>query len=99
VAEFRDGLPPHLHPSARSKEYTPGASSIFVVDLEDFRSMTAQEVQEVFRHRHILVRKSPIETTGFNLDALEMLGSLTTKVPMQGRLQAHLLGSDVQLTK
>lgn len=95
---FTDGLPPHLLPSARKKEYTPEASSIFVVDFDDFKSMTAQEVQDIFRHRHILVRNGPVETRPFNLESLEMLGSLTTKVSMQGRFRVHLRDSDIQLT-
>jgi hypothetical protein len=54
--------------------------------------MTAQEVQDIFRHRHILVCNSPIEPRDFNLETLEMLGSLTTNVSMQGKLQVGLFG-------
>jgi hypothetical protein len=95
---FVDNLPPHLHASARQKEYTPDASSIFVVDFDDFKSMTAKEVQDIFRHRHILVRNSPVETRPFDLESLEMLGSLTAKVSMQGQFRVDLHVSGIWLT-
>jgi hypothetical protein len=61
--------------------------------------MTAQEVQRIFRHRHILVCNGPIETGGFDLETLEMLGSLTTKVSVQGRFRVDLHGLSIQLTR
>jgi hypothetical protein len=95
---FRDGLPLHLHQSARSKKYSPEASSIFVVNFKDFQMMTAKEIQDIFHHCHILIHNSPIKASEFNLEVLEILGLLTAKVSMQGQFQVDLRGSDIHLT-
>jgi hypothetical protein len=82
---FVDGVPPHRRPSAKNIEYDKNASSIFVVESDNFAKLTAAEVQEIFRHRHILVRNSPtVERLDFTLDALERLGSLSMPVCLQG---------------
>jgi hypothetical protein len=84
---FIDGIPPHHQPSARLQEYDENGSSIFVSDWEDFRKLTAAEVQAIFRNRHILVRNGPVEKVDFTLDSLEMLGSVSRPVCLQGKSQ------------
>ena len=93
LSHFVDGLPPHRHPSALRREYDPEASSIFVCKWDDFRQYKASDVQEIFRHRHILVRNGPVETVDFDLEGLEILGSLSAEVSLQGRIVNPFLWS------
>jgi hypothetical protein len=80
---YQDGRPLHHLPSARSKENSDGASSIFVVDHAVFSQMSGKDIQEIFRERHILVLGVPTEQMGFNPEGLATMGSLMT--PRQGQ--------------
>ena len=82
---YKDGRPLHHLPSARSKEYSPDASSIFVIDASDFRQMSATEIQGIFRHRHILVLGVPTEDMEFDLEGLSSVGSLLLPRNGQGK--------------
>jgi hypothetical protein len=93
LSRFVDGLPPHRHPSALRREYDPEASSIFVCKWDDFKQYKASDVQEIFRHRHILVHNGPVETVDFDLEGLEILGSLSAEVSLQGRIVNPFLWS------
>jgi hypothetical protein len=84
ISSFVDGVPPHRLPTARLPEYDETASSIFVTEWKDFKEFTAAEVQAIFRHRHILVRNSGIDLVSFDADGLEILGSLSRTVCLQG---------------
>jgi hypothetical protein len=86
-ASYIDGVPPHRHPSAREVTYDPAASCVFVVEWHRFKSMNASTIQEIFRHRHILVLNSPIETVEFDREGLETLGSLSSIRSVQGAFQ------------
>jgi hypothetical protein len=81
---YVDGLPPHRLPSAREQTYDPQASCVFVVEWNTFKSMAAATIQEIFRHRHILVLNSPVETVEFDREGLESLGSLSSIRSVQG---------------
>jgi hypothetical protein len=84
-AGFIDGKPAHLQPSARLQEYDENGSSIFVAEWDDFRKLSPAEVQAIFRHRHILVRHGPVECVDFTPAGLEILGSLSRPVSLQGK--------------
>ncbi len=65
-------------------------SSIFVVDAKTFREMDHKVVQDVFRHRHILVTGMVTENLQYNLQGLMTLGSLTIPRHMQGNSSAYI---------
>jgi hypothetical protein len=83
-SRFINGVPPHRSPSARSVEYNPNGSSIYIVDWTEFQTLAPRQVQDIFRHRHILLRNAPVERGEFTLEGLEMLGSVTRQVSLQG---------------
>jgi hypothetical protein len=71
--------PPHRLHTAQSKTYDPRMMScIFVTLWTSFKAMTAREIQEIFRHRHILVLDAPVEKLNFDCEGLETMGSLHT---------------------
>ena len=62
-ANFKNGLPPHLQPEAKSKEYLPGSgqSQIYVALHLEFLSLTAGDIQKILRQWIILVHGNPID--------------------------------------
>jgi hypothetical protein len=86
-ANYVQGRAPHRLHTARSKTYDPRVSSIFVTQWASFKAMSAREIQEIFRHRHILVLDAPVEQLNFDRDGLETLGSLHLSRTVQGKLR------------
>ena len=84
-ANYVQGRPLHHLPTARSKTYDPSGSSIFVTPWASFKAMSVKEIQDVFRHRHILVLDAPVEQVKFDRDGLETLGSLHLSRTVQGK--------------
>jgi hypothetical protein len=80
---FKNGKPLHHLPSAKSRQYHQDASKFFIVSKEELEMMSAYEVQNIFRHRHILV---PGKQSGKKFDraSLRSIGSLTQKRQVQG---------------
>jgi hypothetical protein len=78
------GIPPHRRPSARDRRLVEGQSSIFVVEWNEFDKMGASEIQDIFRHRHILVRNWPEKTLEFDWDGLSLLGPMQKDACFQG---------------
>ena len=77
--------PRYHHPSARDPLcQDASASSIFVVEYEDFSTLDPFLVQEIFRHRHILVTGVPHENMEFNEHGLSYLGSIYRPIEIQG---------------
>lgn len=81
---YVDGIPPHRLPSAMEPNYDPSASCIFVVPWDKFKVMKAADVQEQFRHRHILVLGAPVQTVNFDHEGLETVGSLQAPYMVHG---------------
>ena len=83
---YKDGRPLHHLPSARSTDFDPEASSVFVVEHRDFRSMDPQKIQDVFRHRHILVLGVPMDedTVSFNEASLSLFGDIDRPLEITG---------------
>jgi len=75
-AGYVNGVPPHRLPSAMDRDHNLAASCVFVVRWDQFKAMTASEIQAQFRYRHILVLDAPVETLDFNQDGLETVGSI-----------------------
>jgi hypothetical protein len=86
TAGYIDGKPPHLHETAQWVKPDIPASCIFVAEWELFKSLSSLEVQEIFRHRHILIVNAPVETVDFDREGLETLGSLHSARTVQGSI-------------
>jgi hypothetical protein len=81
---YKNGKPLHHLDSARSTVYSSDSSNFFVTTMEDFQRLTAHEVQEIFRHRHILIPGTPPKNVKFDRAGLSNLSSLTAKREIQG---------------
>jgi hypothetical protein len=97
TSQYQNGKPPHHLKSAKSPKYDPNVSQFFVVSQEELAAMSGKEIQEIFRHRHILV---PGHSTDIDFDqnGLSKLGGLKTKRQIQGE-HIKLLTSKTILTK
>ena len=84
-SRYLNDLPLHRFPSARSIEYDPEGSSIFIVEANVFEKMSAVEIQNIFRHRHILVLNTPQSQLSFDREGLSTLAPLKKKVVFQGK--------------
>ena len=83
---YTHGCPLHHMPSATSLHHQPQSSQFFVTTLAEFERLKPAQVQEVFRHRHILVRGPPPDNFQFDLHGLSQLGSLTSARDIQGSM-------------
>jgi hypothetical protein len=81
---YRHGRPLHHLSSARSRKYDHEASIFFVTTAAEFTQFSAREVQEIFRHRHIVVTGPAPRDFQFDRAGLSMLGCLTTPRDIQG---------------
>jgi hypothetical protein len=84
------GTPPHRLAPSRSLEYDPSASSIYVVEYDDFALLDPRVIQNIFRHRHILVRNSPQKILEFDREGLSTLGPTNKLFYFQGELKSQL---------
>ena len=82
---YIEGIPPHHLPSAMDPIYDPAGSCIFVMPWERFKLMKACDIQEQFRHRHILVLGALVETVNFDCEGLETVGSLQAPCMVHGK--------------
>jgi hypothetical protein len=87
---FKNAIPLHHLPSATSRQYSPTASQFFITSDEDLKAMSAQEVQEIFRYRHIVVPGKP-SGKKFDRATLRSMG-LTRKRHIQGERYIVRLG-------
>jgi len=83
-SHYVDGRPRHHLPSARSLVREPGASMFFIVEFADFVKMSTQTIQDVFRHRNIIVRNFPQRRFEWSLDTLSLVGELYQGRDIQG---------------
>jgi hypothetical protein len=83
---FEEGRPLHHLDSARSLEYDPEASAIYVTSERAFNQLSSQQIQEVFRRRHILIPATTPPDVKFDRKGLSTLGCLTTERQIQGEL-------------
>jgi hypothetical protein len=85
---FIDNQPPHLLESARGP-YDPKddkQSSVYVVTHAEFQQKSTKEVQEIFRHRHILITGAfgVSSTAAFNEETISDFADLGNHVEIQG---------------
>jgi hypothetical protein len=81
---YVQGRPRHHQPSAWQTECSAHQSAIFVVEFPEFSRMTAAQVRDVFRHRHILVLNSPLPEMPFDLSTLSQLRDVKKTLPIEG---------------
>ena len=88
-AGFKNGIPPHLQPNAKSMGYSPGSdqSWIFVASHSEFLSMGAMDIQSILHERIILVHCNPLDYSyGWDLESFGRLYDIDKKVSVQGRI-------------
>jgi hypothetical protein len=87
-AGFKDGLPPHLLPNASSRKYVPGSdqSRIFVSSHAEFSGLDAVDVQDILRHRLILVHGHNFDYNyGWNLPSFGRIYDVEKTVSVLGK--------------
>ena len=86
-AKFKDGLPPHLLPSAKNMTYIPRSdqSRIFVASNSEFLSLPAKDVQSILQKRVILVHGNTFDHNYvWDLESFGQLYDVNKKVMVQG---------------
>jgi hypothetical protein len=92
--DFKEGLPPHLQPDAKSKTYLPGSdqSRIFVASYSEFVNLNDEDIQRILRHRLILVHGNPIDYDyGWNLKSFARVHDVDAVTTVHGRICIILL--------
>jgi len=84
-ANYVEGKPRHHLPAARNIEYEPGSSMFFIVDHADYAKLKPQVVQEIYRHRNIVIRNAPQRTFNWSPETLGLVGSCQDVREIQGR--------------
>jgi hypothetical protein len=82
--QYCHGRPPHHLDEAQRPEFSNQRSKIFVTTPERLQQLTVSQVQEIFRHRHILVAGGNASNVEFDHKALSRLGSLEALHTIQG---------------
>jgi hypothetical protein len=93
-ADFKNSLPPHLQPNAKSLKYVSGSeqSRIFVASHSVFAGLDSKEVQKILRDRIILVHGNPLDYKyGWNLESFGRLHDVDKKISVQGKVRSTLL--------
>ena len=93
-AEYKDGLPPHLQPSARNTAYVPGSdqSRIFVTSHSEFNSLPDRDVQAILHQRLILVHGNPFDYNyGWDLASFGRLFDVEKETTIQGETRIPIL--------
>ena len=88
-ADFKNGAPPHLQPSAQDLNYVPGSdqSRIYVTSHSNFASLHAQDIQRILRERLILVHGVPLEYDyGWDLESFGRLYDVDKKTNVHGMI-------------
>jgi hypothetical protein len=88
---FQNGQPPHHHHDAQEITFTNQQSCIFLTTPEKMAQLTALQIQDIFRHRHILITGLASPESHFDRKELSRLGSLTAQHSIQGVYQAYII--------
>jgi hypothetical protein len=89
-ADFKNGLPPHLQPDAKSMSYEPGSaqSRIFVASHSEFSSLRDRDIQRILRHRLILVHGNPIVSNfGWDLESFGQVHDVDALTTIHGGIR------------
>lgn len=96
-ADYVNGRPRHHLESARNVEFSPGASCFFIIDYNDFQQLSATTVQDIVRHRSILIQNFPQREFNWSLDTLEELGALEQSRDIQGMVISSRLPASLHV--
>lgn len=81
---YEDGLPRHWNEASSDPILHEGASSLFRIDCKKFNQMSPSQIQEVHRHRHLLVTGLDSgRQVNFDADGLQMLADIDAEVFIQ----------------
>jgi len=81
---YCDGVPPHQLPEARETKCSNQRSHLFVTTPDMLGRLTPVQIQDIFRHRHILVTGEHPSDSTFDREALSRLGSLEVLRKIEG---------------
>jgi hypothetical protein len=84
TSNYVNGHPRHHQSTARQANLQPNASMFFIVDFHQYITLSAQQIQEIFQDRHIVVINIPGRTYPWSRKTLAMLGSLTQDRDIHG---------------
>ena len=93
-ADFKNGLPPHLQPEAKSLTYRSGTdqSRIFVASYLEYSNLHARDIQRILHDRLILVHDNPIDYNyGWDLESFARVYDVDMKTTVQGEIGILLL--------
>ena len=88
-AEFKNGLPPHLHSNAKSLSYSPGTdqSRIFIASHLECKRLHARDVQKILHEHVILVHGNPLDYSyGWDLDSFGHRYDVDRKTMVYGEI-------------
>jgi hypothetical protein len=80
---YMNGIPRHHHASAKMLDVRQGSSQFFVTTPEDFAQLSGEDVQGIFRDRHVLIPGGSSKRSSFSRKGLAELGSLYTPRDIQ----------------
>lgn len=84
---YVNGKPRHCHPDARDPVMKPSSSCFFITTAKEFRQMSTNLVQDIFRNRNILVLDvDPNQDWFFSEECLNRLGPIDQERQMQGNI-------------
>lgn len=78
---YRDGMPLHVHPTAK-------AESVFhIVTKDEFEELSDREVQNILRRRHLVIHERPSrKTITFKQALMTLGGGIKRAVDIQGNV-------------
>jgi hypothetical protein len=85
---YQNGRPLHHLDSARAvhSDLLDGRSAFFVTTEAEFQKLKGDQIQAIFRDRHIVIPGPPPDDFHFDHQGLAALGSLTASRQIQGML-------------
>ncbi len=78
IEPFEGSRPPHVS--------SPTQSCIAVMSEVDYMLLSVSEVQNILRHKHIVVTGMAMKPLNFDAKGLRELTNLSAKIPFQGAI-------------
>ena len=95
-SKFKNGLPPHLQPDAKSKTYIPRLeqSRIFITSHSEFKTIHSSEIQNILRDHQVLVHGNPLYYDyGWDLESFGQVHNVDRKMVVHGENIGCVLSS------
>jgi hypothetical protein len=83
-SNYIDGRPRHHLPSAWNPILEEGASIFFIVEHAKFVTMSPHQIQEIARHRNIVVKNVPQPAFDWSRETLSEFGGVSQLRDIQG---------------